>query len=160
MNPVHIVTDKKNIAPRVLFPGDPLRAKYIAEHYLEKPVLINTIRNMLGYTGFYKGKRITVIGSGMGCASCCIYAYELYQIYNVKKIIRIGSAGAFNPNISVGDIVLGTYSFSFSNIVYNIFLSSLSDTNFISSYNIFNRETGGRAAPVPSLSEVVLHEYI
>ena len=118
MNPVHIVTDKKNIAPRVLFPGDPLRAKYIAEHYLEKPVLINTVRNMLGYTGFYKGKRVTVIGSGMGCASCCIYAYELYQIYNVKKIIRIGSAGAFNPNVSVGDIVLGTYSFSFSNIRY------------------------------------------
>ena len=116
MNPVHIVTDKKNIASRVLLPGDPLRAKYIAENYLENAELINTVRNMLGYTGYYKGKKVTVIGSGMGCASVCIYAYELYQIYNVKKIIRIGSAGAFNPNISVGDIVLGNYSFSFSNI--------------------------------------------
>ena len=105
MNPIHIVTDKKNIASRVLLPGDPLRAKYIAENYLENAELINTVRNMLGYTGYYKGKKVTVIGSGMGCASVCIYAYELYQIYNVKKIIRIGSAGAFNPNISVGDIV-------------------------------------------------------
>ena len=118
MNPIHIVTDKKNIASRVLLPGDPLRAKYIAENYLENAELINTVRNMLGYTGYYKGKKVTVIGSGMGCASVCIYAYELYQIYNVKKIIRIGSAGAFNPNISVGDIVLGSYSFSFSNIRY------------------------------------------
>ena len=118
MNPIHIVTDKKNIASRVLLPGDPLRAKYIAENYLENAELINTVRNMLGYTGYYKGTKVTVIGSGMGCASVCIYAYELYQIYNVKKIIRIGSAGAFNPNISVGDIVLGSYSFSFSNIRY------------------------------------------
>lgn len=118
MNAVHIVTDKNNIASRVLLPGDPLRAKYIADNYLEDAKLINSVRNMLGYTGYYKGKRVTVIGSGMGCASCLIYAYELYELYNVKKIIRIGSAGALNPNIRVGDIVLGTYSYSFSNIRY------------------------------------------
>lgn len=136
MNPVHIVTDKKNIASRVLLPGDPLRAKYIAEHFLEDAVLINSVRNMLGYTGYYKGKKVTVIGSGMGCASVCIYAYELYEIYNVKKIIRIGSAGAFNPNIMIGDIVLGSYSFSFSNIRYAI---DKSNAKRISSSNNLNQ---------------------
>lgn len=136
MNAIHIVTDKKNIAPRVLFPGDPLRAKYIAENYLENPILINTIRNMLGYTGFYKGKRVTIIGSGMGCASAAIYAYELFEIYNVKKIIRIGSAGSLNPNIKVGDIVLGTYSYSFSNIRYAL---SKSKSKRISSSNNLNQ---------------------
>lgn len=136
MNPVHIVTDKKNIASRVLLPGDPLRAKYIAEHFLENAELINTVRNMLGYTGYYKGKKVTVIGSGMGCASVCIYAYELYEIYNVKKIIRIGSAGAFNPNVMIGDIVLGNYSFSFSNIRYAI---DKSKAKRISSSNNLNQ---------------------
>ena len=92
MKPIHIVTEKENIAPLVLFPGDPLRAKYIADNYLEDAVLINTVRNMLGYTGKYKGKRITVIGSGMGIPSASLYAYELYEFYKVKKIIRIGSA--------------------------------------------------------------------
>ena len=142
MNPIHIVTDKKNIASRVLLPGDPLRAKYIAENYLENAELINTVRNMLGYTGYYKGKKITVIGSGMGCASVCIYAYELYQIYNVKKIIRIGSAGAFNPNISVGDIVLGSYSFSFSNIRYAM---CKSNAKKVSSSNNLNQTIETRA---------------
>lgn len=136
MNAVHIVTEKNNIASRVLLPGDPLRAKYIAENYLEKTKLINTVRNMLGYTGYYKGKKITVIGSGMGCASAAIYAYELFEIYNVKKIIRIGSAGSLNPNIKVGDIVLGTYSYSFSNIRYAI---SKSKSKKISSSNNLNQ---------------------
>ena len=116
MNPVHIVTDKKNIASRVLLPGDPLRAKYIAENFLEEPVLINTVRNMLGYTGFYKGKRVTVIASGMGCPSALIYAYELYEFYNVNKIIRIGSAGAMNENVFIGDIVWVSFAYSFSHI--------------------------------------------
>ena len=99
MNPIHIVTGKKNIASRVLLPGDPLRAKYIAENYLEDPVLINNVRNMLGYTGKYKGKRITVIGSGMGIPSASLYVYELFKFYNVERIIRIGSAGSLNTNI-------------------------------------------------------------
>lgn len=136
MNPIHIVTNKENIASKVLLPGDPLRAKYIAEHYLKDAILVNNVRNMLGYTGYYKGKKITVIGSGMGCASVCIYAYELYEIYNVKKIIRIGSAGAFNPNIMIGDIVLGNYSFSFSNIRYAI---DKSKAKKISSSNNLNQ---------------------
>lgn len=118
MNPVHIVAEKGKIASRVLLPGDPLRAKYIAENFLDDYELVNSVRNMLGYTGYYKGKKVTVIGSGMGCASALIYAYELYQFYNVKNIIRIGSAGAMNPNVLIGDIILGTYSYSFSNIRY------------------------------------------
>ena len=118
MNPIHIVTGKKNIASRVLLPGDPLRAKYIAENYLEDPVLINNVRNMLGYTGKYKGKRITIIGSGMGIPSASLYVYELFKFYNVERIIRIGSAGSLNPNIHVKDIILGTNAYSDSNFRY------------------------------------------
>lgn len=112
MKPVHIVTEKERIAPIVLLPGDPLRAKYIAEHFLTDSKCINTVRNMLGYTGFYKGVKVTVIGSGMGVASVGIYAYELYHFYDVEKIIRIGSSGSLNPNVKVLDVVMseGAYS--------------------------------------------------
>lgn len=112
MKPVHIVTEKENIAPIVLLPGDPLRAKYIAEKFLTDAVLVNTIRNMFAYTGYYKGKRITVMGSGMGMPSMGIYSYELYQFYDVEKIIRIGSAGSVHPNAKVLDVVLSTGSYS------------------------------------------------
>ena len=81
-----------DIAETVLMPGDPLRAKYIAETYLENPVCFNTVRNMLGYTGSYRGKRISVMGSGMGMPSMGIYSYELYHFYGVEQILRIGSA--------------------------------------------------------------------
>ncbi len=120
MNPIHIVTEKENIAPLVLFPGDPLRAKYIADNYLEDVKLVNTVRNMLGYTGYYKGKRITVIGSGMGIPSASLYAYELYEFYKVKKIIRIGSAGAMSPDVHVRDIVLASVAYSDSNFRYDL----------------------------------------
>ena len=106
MNPIHIVANKDDIAPLVLLPGDPLRAKYIADNYLENVKLVNSVRNMLGFTGTYKGKKITVIGSGMGIPSASLYAYELYEFYKVKKIIRIGSAGALSPDVHVRDIVL------------------------------------------------------
>lgn len=118
MEPLHIVCNKNDIAPRVLLPGDPLRAKYIAEKYLTDTILVNKVRNMLGYTGYYKNKRITVIGSGMGIPSASLYAYELYKFYNVKKIIRIGSAGALNPNVYIRDIILGTSAYSHSNFRY------------------------------------------
>ncbi len=120
MNPIHIVTNKENIAETVLLPGDPLRAKYIAENYLQDFVLVNNVRNMLGYTGYYKGKKITVIGSGMGIPSVGIYAYELYTFYNVKKIIRIGSSGAYSEKVKVRDIVLAENAFSHSNFAYAI----------------------------------------
>ncbi len=118
MKPIHIICNKDKIASRVLLPGDPLRAKYIAEKYLEKAELVNDVRNMLGYTGIYKGKKVTVIGSGMGIPSASIYTYELFKFYNVNKIIRIGSAGALNENIKVRDIILGTYAYSHSNFRY------------------------------------------
>ena len=112
MEPVHIVTEKNNIAPIVLLPGDPLRAKYIAENFLEDAVLVNSVRNMLGYTGYYKGVRVTVMGSGMGVASVGIYAYELYHFYNVEKIIRIGSSGSLNPDAKILDVILSTGAYS------------------------------------------------
>lgn len=136
MKPVHIVTDKENISPLVLMPGDPLRAKYIAENFLENAKLINTVRNMFGYTGTYKGKRITVIGSGMGIASASLYAYELYEFYNVKKIIRIGSAGALSPDVHVRDIVLASVAHSDSNFRYAL---TKSTSKRISSSNTLNQ---------------------
>lgn len=114
MEPVHIVTDKENISELVLMPGDPLRAKYIATKFLEDAVLVNDVRNMLGYTGTYKGHRITVIGSGMGIPSMGIYSYELAKFYGVKKIIRIGSAGTLDENVHVRDIVVANSAKSLS----------------------------------------------
>lgn len=114
MEPIHIVTEKENISELVLMPGDPLRAKYIAENFLDDAILVNDVRNMLGYTGFYKGHRITVIGSGMGIPSMGIYSYELAKFYSVKKIIRIGSAGAGTAEVGLKDIVIGTKARSMS----------------------------------------------
>lgn len=115
IKPVHIVTEKENIAPIVLLPGDPLRAKYIAEKFLENYELVNTIRNMLAFTGYYKGKRVTVMGSGMGVPSVGIYAYELYKFYDVEKIIRIGSSGSLNREAKILDVVMSTGAYSISN---------------------------------------------
>lgn len=119
MEPLHLVTDKENIAPLVLFPGDPLRAKYIAVKFLSDYKLVNTVRNMYAFTGYYKGKRITVMGHGMGCPSIGIYAYELYHFYDAKKIIRIGSSGAFSPRIKKLDVCLSTGSYSESSFAYH-----------------------------------------
>ena len=101
-----IVAEENDIAKVVLMPGDPLRAKYVAEHYLENPVCFNTVRNMLGYTGTYKGKKISVMGHGMGVPSVGIYSYELYQFFGVDTIIRIGSAGGIGDNVKVRDVVI------------------------------------------------------
>ncbi len=100
------------IAKTVLMPGDPLRAKYIAETYLQDVVCFNTVRNMLGYTGTYKGKKITVMGSGMGMPSIGIYSYELYKFYDVENIIRIGSAGAYLKELNLFDVVLASDAYS------------------------------------------------
>ena len=109
---VHIESKKEDIADIVLMPGDPLRAKYIAEKFLTDYKLVNKVRNMLGYTGYYKGKLVTVFASGMGVPSMGIYSYELYKFYDVKKIIRIGTSGSFNKNIKVLDVVLSTGAYS------------------------------------------------
>jgi len=95
-----------DVAKVVLMPGDPLRAKYVAERYLENPVCFNTVRNMLGYTGTYKNRRISVMGHGMGVPSVGLYAYELYQFYGVESIIRIGSAGGVGDEVHVRDVII------------------------------------------------------
>ena len=98
--------DGTHVAKTVLMPGDPLRAKYIAEHYLENPVLFNDVRNMLGYTGTYEGKEVSVMGSGMGCPSFVLYAHELFNFFGVETIIRVGSAGAIQDYVHVNDVVI------------------------------------------------------
>lgn len=101
-----IQADTDKVAKVLLFPGDPLRAKFIADTYLEDAELFNDVRNMLGYTGTYKGKRISVMGSGMGIPSANLYAYELYEQYGVEAIIRVGSTGALTDDIDVKDVVI------------------------------------------------------
>ena len=98
--------NKGDVAKAVLMPGDPLRAKFVAENYLEDPVCFNSIRNMLGYTGKYKGKTLSVMGSGMGIPSMGIYAYELYNFFDVDSIIRIGSAGGIGDDVKIRDVVI------------------------------------------------------
>ncbi|TBW28000.1 purine-nucleoside phosphorylase [Gramella sp. KN1008] len=103
---LHIEAKKGEIAESVLLPGDPLRAKWIAETFLEDAVCYNNIRGMLGYTGTYRGKRISVQGTGMGIPSTLIYCNELIREYGVKKLVRVGSAGAYQPDIKLMDIVI------------------------------------------------------
>ncbi len=102
----HIGAKLGDIAETVIMAGDPLRVKLMAEKYLENPVCFNEVRGMLGYTGTYKGKRVSVMGHGMGMASIGIYTYELYNFYDVKTIIRVGSAGSINMDLHVGDLAI------------------------------------------------------
>lgn len=108
----HIEAKEGEIAKTVIMPGDPLRAKHIAEKFLKDAKLVNTVRNMLAYTGTYNGKEVTVMSSGMGMPSIGIYSYELYKFYDVENIIRVGSAGAYTKDLNLYDIVLvnGCYS--------------------------------------------------
>lgn len=107
-----------DIAKTVLMPGDPLRAKYIAENYLKDVKRFNTTRNMFGYTGYYKDKKISVMGSGMGIPSIGIYSYELIKYYGVENIIRVGSAGAYNKDLKLYDVILAMGSSSDSNFAH------------------------------------------
>jgi len=107
MTTPHINAADGAFAKTVLMPGDPLRAKYIAENFLEDAVQVTDVRNMLGFTGTYKGKRVSVMGSGMGIPSCSIYATELIREYGVKNIIRVGSCGAVSKEIKVRDVIIG-----------------------------------------------------
>ncbi len=102
----HIGANKGDIAETILLPGDPLRAKFIAENFLENIFQYNSIRNMLGFTGTYKGKKISVQGTGMGMPSCSIYSYELIHFYDCKNLIRIGTAGALSDKLNIGDLVI------------------------------------------------------
>lgn len=102
----HIGAQPGQIAPTILLPGDPLRARYIAETMLEDAVCFNQVRGMLGYTGRYKGKRVSVMGTGMGIPTLSIYVHELVTEYQVKTLMRVGTCGAFLPHLKVGDIIL------------------------------------------------------
>ena len=108
----HNEANKGDFADVVLMPGDPMRAKLVAETYLEDLTLVNQVRGILGYTGTYKGKRVSVMASGMGMPSIGIYSYELFSEYDVKAIIRIGSAGSYVPELALGDVVLTEYAWS------------------------------------------------
>ena len=117
------VTEENVIAKTVLMPGDPLRAKFIAETYLENVVCFNNVRGMLGFTGYYKGEKVSVMGSGMGMPSIGIYSYELFSNYGVENIIRIGSAGSYSADLAVYDTVLVTHAYSestFAKVAFDI----------------------------------------
>ena len=131
MGTPHNEAEKGEIAKRVLMPGDPLRAKYIAEHFLKDAVCFNTVRNMLGYTGTYKGEKISVMGGGMGVPSVGIYTYELYHEYEVEEIIRIGSAGALQDDVDLRDVVIA--------------VGACTDSNYAAQYNL-----PGTFAPIAS----------
>lgn len=115
MSTPHNRANPGDFAKTVLMPGDPLRAKFIAETFLENPRLVTDVRGMLGYTGTYHGHPVSVMGSGMGMPSIGIYSYELYSQYGVENIIRIGSAGSYTPKAKIFDVVLATGAYSESN---------------------------------------------
>lgn len=131
----HNEAKKGDISKTVLLPGDPLRAKFIAENFLEEIECFNTVRNMLGYKGKYKNKEISVMGSGMGMPSMGIYSYELYKFYEVENIIRIGSAGSINKKIKLGDVVIA--------------LGASTDSNYVHQYQV-----PGTYAPIADFSLV------
>ena len=127
----HITAKQGDFAETVLMPGDPLRAKFIAETFLENAELVNNVRGMHGYTGYYNGKRVSVMASGMGMPSIGIYSYELYNFYDVKNIIRIGSAGAIHPDLKIMDIAIG--------------MGACTNSNYVSQYGL-----PGNLAPIAS----------
>lgn len=122
---LHIAAEKGEIAPRILLPGDPLRAKYIAENFLEDAKLYTDIRNILGYTGKYKGTPISVQGTGMGIPSISIYVHELIEKFDVKKLIRVGTCGAMHKDVKLRDILIAQAATTDSGIIRNIFGPSI-----------------------------------
>lgn len=120
MSTPHNEANIEDIAKTVIMPGDPLRAKYIAEKFLDDFKLVNQVRGMYAFTGHYNGKRVTVMASGMGMPSMGIYSYELFKFYDVDNIIRIGSCGAYKPELKLFDIVLSNSAFSESNFAFTL----------------------------------------
>ncbi len=119
---INLLDEEIGFGNTVLMPGDPLRAKFIAENFLEKPTLINNVRGVQGYTGFYKDVKVSVMASGMGMPSIGIYSYELYKNFGVQNIIRVGSAGAIRSDVNLRDIVIG--------------MGACTNSNFQSQYNL------------------------
>lgn len=139
--PIHIkVENKSDIANIVLMPGDPLRAKYIAENFLTNAKLVTSIRNMFGYTGEYKGQKVTVMAHGMGMPSASIYVFELIHYFGVNKIIRIGTCGAVSPKADIGDIILTKKIYSESNFAYT-----------------YNNYVGNVVEANPDLNKIILN---
>lgn len=131
----HISAKAGDFAETVLMPGDPLRSKFIAENFLDDAVLVNNVRGVNGYTGYYKGKRVSVMASGMGMPAIGIYSHELFNFYDVKNIIRVGSAGAISQDLKLRDIVIG--------------MGSCTDSNFARQF-----ELPGNFAPIASFDLV------
>lgn len=131
----HITAKLGDFAETVLMPGDPLRAKFIAENFLENAVLVNEVRGINGYTGYYNGKRVSVMASGMGQPSIGIYSYELFNFYNVKNIIRVGSCGGFDKDLHVRDIIIA--------------MGACTNGNYAAQYNL-----PGTFAPIASFDLV------
>ncbi|MBC3846662.1 purine-nucleoside phosphorylase [Winogradskyella echinorum] len=121
---IHIEAKKGEIAETVLLPGDPMRAKWIAETFFENPKCYNNVRGMLGYTGLYKGKRVSVQGTGMGIPSALIYCHELINEYGVKNLIRVGSTGSYQKDVKIRDIVIAMAASSTSGINNSRFINA------------------------------------
>ena len=136
MSTPHIAAQQGEFAETVIMPGAPLRAKYIAENFLSNPKQVTAVRNMFGYTGEYKGKPVSVMGSGMGIPSISIYAHELYQNYNVENIIRVGSCGAIQDDIKLQDIIIAMGGSTDSNVnrqrFDNLDFAAIADYNLLS----------------------------
>lgn len=135
MSTPHNEANLGDIAKTVIMPGDPLRAKYIAENFLDDFKLVNSVRGMYAYTGRYKGKELTIMASGMGMPSMGIYSYELYKYYNVENIIRIGSCGGYKPELKLFDVILSENVFSESNFALT---SNNEDCHIVSSDKTLN----------------------
>ena len=150
----HIEAQAGDFAETVLMPGDPLRAKFIAENFLDDVKCVTKVRNMFGYTGTYKGKRISVMGSGMGVPSISIYATELYRDYGVEKIIRIGSCGAIRDDIKIRDIVIGMAASTDSNVnrqrISNVDFAACADFSLLKSV-VDTAEKMGKAVHVGNI---------
>ncbi|WP_019027569.1 purine-nucleoside phosphorylase [Colwellia piezophila] len=150
----HIEAQPGDFAETVLMPGDPLRAKFIADNFLDNAKCVTQVRNMFGYTGTYKGKRISVMGSGMGIPSISIYATELYKEYGVEKIIRIGSCGAIRDDIKIRDIVIGMAASTDSNVnrqrINNIDFAACADFSLLKSV-VDTAERLGKAVHVGNI---------
>ncbi len=131
---VHIESNKEDISKNILMPGDPKRCEYIAKNYLQDYKIVNNVRGMTAYTGYYKGKRITIFPSGMGIPSMGIYSYELYKYYDVENIIRIGSCGGYNHTLKLKDIILVDNSYSQS--TYAKYLDGYQDNLVKSTKNL------------------------
>ena len=136
MATVHIESNKEDIAPIVLMPGDPKRSEYIAKKFLKEYKLVNSVRGMTAYTGYYKDTLVTIFPSGMGCPSMGIYSYELFKEYGVESIIRVGSCGAYSKKLKLKDVLLVTESYSESS--YGKELDGYNKKNIKSDNNLNN----------------------